>query len=120
MTGDRWHVRAPACSRCYEFELCREGVIYGDVLQVVLPTLATLRLVVYDDQNKMLGHRVLPVVGLRPGYRHICLRNEVNQPLPLAMLFVHITVGDYVPESFAGIFTKQIRFGTSNLYSTCE
>ena len=113
-------MRLLAVGATYEFELYRKDVIDGDVLQVVLPTLATLRLVVYDDQNKMLGHRVLPVVGLRPGYRHICLRNEVNQPLPLAMLFVHITVGDYVPESFAGIFTKQIRFGTGNLYSTCE
>ena len=101
-------------------------MIFGDVLQVVLPTLATLRLVVYDDQNKMLGHRVLPVVGLRPGYRHICLRNEVNQPLPLAMLFVHITVGDYVPESFAGTFTKQVFYDimfasyVKNMYDSIE
>ena len=71
---------------------------------MVLPTLATLRLVACDENGKMLGHRVLPLEGLRPGYRHICLRNEVNQPLPLASLFVHIKIGDYVPDAFAGMF----------------
>lgn len=70
----------------------------------MLPTLATLRLVVSDENRQMLGHRVLPVEGLRPGYRHICLRNELNQPLPLATLFVHIKVGDFIPDAFAGIY----------------
>ena len=36
------------------------------------------------------------------GYRHIHLRNEMNQPLSLATLFVYIKVGDYVPDAFAG------------------
>ncbi|KAK2155136.1 hypothetical protein NP493_2104g00001 [Ridgeia piscesae] len=69
--------------------------------KVVLPNLATLRIVVCEENGRLLGQRVLPVEGLRPGYRHICLRNELNQPQNLATLFVHVKVGDYVPDAFA-------------------
>lgn len=54
-----------------------------------------------DDSGKLLGHRILPVVGLRPGYRHISLRNESGQPLLLQTLFVHVTVKDYVPDGLS-------------------
>ncbi|KAK7474679.1 hypothetical protein BaRGS_00034044, partial [Batillaria attramentaria] len=66
--------------------------------KVVLPNLAIIRLGVYDETGKLLGHRIMPVEGLRPGYRHIPLRNECNQPLMLATVFVHILIGDYVPD----------------------
>ncbi|XP_050405762.2 1-phosphatidylinositol 4,5-bisphosphate phosphodiesterase beta-1 isoform X2 [Patella vulgata] len=69
--------------------------------KVVLPNLATLRIVVYEETGKLIGHRVLPVEGLRPGYRHIPLRNESNQPLLLQTLFVHLSIMDYVPDSMA-------------------
>ncbi|XP_056020621.1 1-phosphatidylinositol 4,5-bisphosphate phosphodiesterase beta-1-like isoform X14 [Ostrea edulis] len=69
--------------------------------KVVLPTLAVLRLAVMDENNKLLGHRVLPVDGLRPGYRHIPLRNECNLPLILPTVFVHISVKDYVPDDMS-------------------
>lgn len=68
-----------------------------------MPQLALLNLSVYDDQNKMIGHRVLPVVGLRPGYRYIYLKNESNQPLSMCCLFIHLQLDDYVPEEFEGI-----------------
>ncbi|XP_015930069.1 1-phosphatidylinositol 4,5-bisphosphate phosphodiesterase classes I and II isoform X2 [Parasteatoda tepidariorum] len=71
--------------------------------KVVLPDLACLRISVNDDSGKLLGHRVLPVVGLRPGYRHICLRNESGQPLSMKTLFVHITVKDYVPDGLSDL-----------------
>ncbi|RWS06316.1 1-phosphatidylinositol 4:5-bisphosphate phosphodiesterase classes I and II-like protein, partial [Dinothrombium tinctorium] len=69
--------------------------------KVVLPELASLKIAAYEENYKFLGHRVLPVVGLRPGYRHISLRNESGQPSPLATLFVHITVKDYVPDGLS-------------------
>ncbi|KAG8184639.1 hypothetical protein JTE90_022687 [Oedothorax gibbosus] len=69
--------------------------------KVVLPDLASLRIAVYEDGGRFIGHRVLPVVGLRPGYRHISLRNESGQPLQLHTLFVHITVKDYIPDGFS-------------------
>ena len=51
----------------------------------------------------MIGHRVLPIVGLCPGYRHIPLFNETCQPLALPSLFVLITVGDYVPNAWTDL-----------------
>ena len=53
--------------------------------------------------NKLIGHRVLPIVGLCPGYRHIPLFNETCQPLALPSLFVLITVGDYVPNAWTDL-----------------
>lgn len=69
--------------------------------KVVLPDLAVLRISACDDSGKLLGHRILPVVGLRPGYRHVSLRNESGQPLLLQTLFVHVTVKDYVPDGLS-------------------
>lgn len=60
--------------------------------QVVLPELAVIRITAYEDSGKFIGHRVLPVVGLCPGYRHVSLRTEGGQPLPLATLFLLIVV----------------------------
>jgi len=65
-----------------------------------MPQLALLNLSAYDEQNKMIGHRVLPVVGLRPGFRYINLKNESNLSLNMHWLFVHIQSSSYVPEEF--------------------
>ena len=35
--------------------------------QVVLPNLAIIRLGVYEESGKLIGHRIMPVEGLRPG-----------------------------------------------------
>lgn len=36
-------------------------------LQVVLPSLACLRIAVYEEGGKFIGHRILPVQAIRPG-----------------------------------------------------
>ncbi|XP_076463725.1 1-phosphatidylinositol 4,5-bisphosphate phosphodiesterase beta-1-like [Babylonia areolata] len=69
--------------------------------KVVLPNLAIVRLGVYEETGKLIGHRIMPVEGLRPGFRHIPLRNEANQALMLPTIFVHIIINDYVPDQFA-------------------
>ncbi|GJQ77553.1 putative PLC-beta C terminal [Trypoxylus dichotomus] len=69
--------------------------------KVVLPELASIRIAAYEESSKLIGHRILPVVGLCPGFRHVNLRNEVGQPHPTATLFLHIVVKDYVPDGFA-------------------
>lgn len=82
-------------------------------LQVVLPELACLRLAAYEEGGRLLGHRVLPVVGLCPGYRHVSLRTECGQPLPLATLFLLVVVKDYVPDGlsdFAEALANPIKF----------
>jgi phosphatidylinositol phospholipase C beta len=80
---------------------------------VVLPQLASLRLAAFEDSGKFIGHRIIPVVGLCPGYRHVVLRNEMGQPLPCGTLFLKITVKDYVPDglsNFAEALANPIKF----------
>lgn len=69
--------------------------------QVVVPDLASIRIVVFEESGKFIGHRILPVIGLCSGFRHINLRNEIGQPLPLASLFVKVKVKDYVPDDLS-------------------
>jgi len=70
--------------------------------QIIMPQLAMLNISVMDEQNKLIGRRCLPVVGLRPGYRFISLKNESNQPLNMCCLLVHLKIKDYVPEEYEG------------------
>eukprot|EP00112_Aurelia_sp_Birch-Aquarium-sp1_P001907 Seg1208.8 transcript_id=Seg1208.8/GoldUCD/mRNA.D3Y31 product="1-phosphatidylinositol 4 5-bisphosphate phosphodiesterase beta-1" protein_id=Seg1208.8/GoldUCD/D3Y31 len=69
--------------------------------KVILPSLAVLRIAAYEEGGKLIGHRVLPVHALNPGYRHIKLRNECYQPMCLPTLFVNIVTKDFVPSNFA-------------------
>lgn len=70
--------------------------------QVILPDLAVLRIAVYDDNNKLIGQRILPLDGLQAGYRHISFRNEGNKPLSLPTVFCNIVLKTYVPDGFGG------------------
>uniref|UniRef100_A0A3Q3JY10 1-phosphatidylinositol 4,5-bisphosphate phosphodiesterase n=1 Tax=Monopterus albus TaxID=43700 RepID=A0A3Q3JY10_MONAL len=71
--------------------------------KVVLPTLASLRIAVFEEGGKFIGHRIIPVSAIRPGYHYITLRNEKNQSLTLPALFVYVEVKDYVPDTFADV-----------------
>ncbi|XP_073484733.1 1-phosphatidylinositol 4,5-bisphosphate phosphodiesterase beta-4 isoform X5 [Aquarana catesbeiana] len=71
--------------------------------KVILPDLAVLRIAVYDDNNKLIGQRILPLDGLQAGYRHISLRNEGNKPLSLPTIFCNIVLKTYVPDGFGDI-----------------
>uniref|UniRef100_A0A8C9SM25 Phosphoinositide phospholipase C n=1 Tax=Scleropages formosus TaxID=113540 RepID=A0A8C9SM25_SCLFO len=71
--------------------------------KILLPEMASLRMVVYDESGKFLGHRIIPVDAIQSGFHHICLRSESNMPLPLPALFAYIEVKDYIPAAFAGI-----------------
>ncbi|XP_062302974.1 1-phosphatidylinositol 4,5-bisphosphate phosphodiesterase beta-1 isoform X2 [Osmerus eperlanus] len=71
--------------------------------KVVLPTLASLRIAAFEEGGKFIGHRIIPVSAIRPGYRYIGLRNEKNQSLILPAVFVYIEVKDYVPDTFADV-----------------
>lgn len=91
--------------------------VYGDepfvFKKVVLPELACIRISAYEEGGKFIGHRVLPVIGLCPGYRHLTLRNDLGQPIPLATLFLCIIVKDYVPDGlsdFAEALANPIKY----------
>ncbi|KAI6189843.1 Phosphoinositide phospholipase C [Aphelenchoides bicaudatus] len=87
--------------------------------KVVLPELAVLRFVVYDESGKQLGQRILPLDGLQSGtlcadvsaiisnliagYRHISLRTESGMQISLATLFVQLMLKTYVPDELSGL-----------------
>lgn len=37
--------------------------------QVILPTLASLRIAAFEEGGKFIGHRIIPVSAIRPGTR---------------------------------------------------
>lgn len=52
-------------------------------------------------------------MGLCPGFRHVNLRTELGQPLPLATLFLLVVVKDYVPDGlsdFAEALANPIKY----------
>ncbi|XP_049613736.1 1-phosphatidylinositol 4,5-bisphosphate phosphodiesterase beta-3 isoform X2 [Syngnathus scovelli] len=80
--------------------------------KVVLPTLASLRFAVFEENGKFIGHRILPVSAIRPGYHYINLKNELNQPLLLASLLVYTEAQDYIPnehQEYAEALTNPIK-----------
>lgn len=60
--------------------------------KVVLPELASIRIAAYEESGKFIGHRVLPVIGMCPGYKHVTLRTDLGLPIALATLFLCIVV----------------------------
>lgn len=74
--------------------------------KIVMPELAHLRIAAYEktgQSTRLIGYRIIPLNGLRPGYRHLPLRSESNQPMTLATLFLKIEVNDYVPDDLAAL-----------------
>lgn len=55
---------------------------------MVLPELAIIRIAAHEESGRLLGHRVLPVVGLCPGYHHVNLRTELGLPLAASLLLL--------------------------------
>ena len=84
--------------------------------QVVLPELAVLRFAVYDDNNKMLGQRILPFEDLQAGYRHIALRTEGNFPMSLPMLFCNIELKVYIPDGLNGMLPNYTLYSARILF----
>lgn len=58
--------------------------------QVFFIDLAFIRFHIYDaGSNHLMSQRVMPLKCLRPGYRHVRLRDVMNVPLELATLFIY-------------------------------
>ena len=66
--------------------------------KVILPEMAALRFAVSDEDGTFIGQSFLPVAHLRPGYRHIVLRNQINIPVQCSSLYVHIKKDVHVDE----------------------
>lgn len=82
-----------------------EPIVFNKIL---LPEIAMLRVAAFDEDKELLGQRFLPVNAIRPGYRHIPLRDKHNVPLPLSTLFVFIKVEDYVQSGMEDIIASLI------------
>ncbi|KAM6393214.1 1-phosphatidylinositol 4,5-bisphosphate phosphodiesterase beta-2 isoform 1-T1 [Pluvialis apricaria] len=71
--------------------------------KIVMPELASLKIVAWEEGGKFIGHRVIPVIAVHSGYHHICLRSESNMPLTMPSLFVYLEIKDYVPDAWADL-----------------
>ncbi|KAM4664967.1 1-phosphatidylinositol 4,5-bisphosphate phosphodiesterase beta-2 [Discoglossus pictus] len=71
--------------------------------KILMPELASLRVVAYEEGGKFIGHRIIPIDVIRSGYHHICLRSESNMPLTMPSLFVYVEVKDYIPDTWADL-----------------
>uniref|UniRef100_A0A8C6LFI0 Phosphoinositide phospholipase C n=1 Tax=Nothobranchius furzeri TaxID=105023 RepID=A0A8C6LFI0_NOTFU len=69
--------------------------------KVVLPTLASLRIAVFEEGGKFIGHRIIPVFDFYALLFYMC--TPKNQSLMLPALFVYVEVKDYVPDTFADV-----------------
>ncbi|CAF4178785.1 unnamed protein product [Rotaria sp. Silwood2] len=58
--------------------------------KVILPEMAALRFAVFEEDGTFIGQSFVPVAHLRPGYRHVVLRNQINIPVQSSSLFVYI------------------------------
>uniref|UniRef100_F1KS80 1-phosphatidylinositol 4,5-bisphosphate phosphodiesterase n=2 Tax=Ascaris suum TaxID=6253 RepID=F1KS80_ASCSU len=64
--------------------------------KIIFPTMASIRLAVFEDGGRLLGQCFLQVRSIQPGYRHVVLRNASNRPIGPVTLFVLFRVHDYV------------------------
>ncbi|KAM7403939.1 hypothetical protein PAMA_004381 [Pampus argenteus] len=87
--------------------------------KILLPEMASLRIVVHEENGKFLGHRIIPLDAIQSGFHHICLRSESNMLLTLPALFVYIEVKDYIPAAFAD-FTDALFNPTKSTEKTAK
>lgn len=80
--------------------------------------MATVHFAVYDEEKELLGQRFIPLCAIMAGYRYVPLRNHHNEPLPLAALFVHIAVEDWIHSDLKGewIEIKVLTWSTGFIY----
>ncbi|CAF4966494.1 unnamed protein product, partial [Rotaria sp. Silwood1] len=74
------------------------------IFQLFFMELSFVRFHVYDaGSNHLICQRVMPAKCLRPGYRHVRLRDPTNVPLELTTLFIYSKITETIlirsPES---------------------
>ncbi|XP_063047306.1 1-phosphatidylinositol 4,5-bisphosphate phosphodiesterase epsilon-1-like isoform X3 [Engraulis encrasicolus] len=85
MPADAAHFRTKAAHRN------ALNPMWGQTFQfpVVMEDLAFLRFTVVEhSSSQTTAQRILPIKALRPGYRHLQLRNQHNEPLEISSLFI--------------------------------
>ena len=87
--------------------------------QVILPEMASLRFAVSEEDGTFIGQSFLPVAHLRPGYRHVVLRNQMNIPVHCASLFIYIRKDVHVDAENRGLIAQLVS-PTSNAVTSKE
>uniref|UniRef100_A0A8D0HP81 1-phosphatidylinositol 4,5-bisphosphate phosphodiesterase n=1 Tax=Sphenodon punctatus TaxID=8508 RepID=A0A8D0HP81_SPHPU len=85
--------------------------------KIMMPELASLRIVAWEEGGKFIGHRIIPIIAVHSGYHHVCLRSESNMPLTMPSLFVYVEMKDYVPDTWADLtiaLSNPIKFFTAH------
>jgi hypothetical protein len=52
--------------------------------------MASLRFAVSEEDGTFIGQSFIPFAHLRPGYRYVVLRNQINIPIQSSSLFIYI------------------------------
>uniref|UniRef100_A0AAF5PTD0 1-phosphatidylinositol 4,5-bisphosphate phosphodiesterase n=1 Tax=Wuchereria bancrofti TaxID=6293 RepID=A0AAF5PTD0_WUCBA len=76
-------------------DFCEESFKFE---KIIFPEMASIRLAVYEDSGRLIGHCFLHVRSIQPGFRHIPLRNAHSHPLGPVSLFVLFLVHDYIDD----------------------
>ncbi|VDO28010.1 unnamed protein product, partial [Onchocerca flexuosa] len=92
----KFEKRAISSLKVYKFTEGRGSL--SSILQIIFPAMASIRLAVYEDNGRLIGHCFLHVRSIQPGFRHIPLRNAHSRPLGPVSLFVLFLVHDYIDD----------------------
>ncbi|KAL3985484.1 Phosphatidylinositol-specific phospholipase C X domain family protein [Acanthocheilonema viteae] len=76
-------------------DFCKEGFKFE---KIIFPEMASIRLAVYEENGRLIGHCFLHVRSIQPGFRHVPLRNAHSHPLGPVSLFVLFLVNDYIDD----------------------
>ncbi|CAF4599281.1 unnamed protein product [Rotaria sp. Silwood1] len=63
---------------------------------VTLPEMASLRFVVSTEDGTFIGQSLIPIAHIRPGYRYVVLRNQMNIPINSSSLLIFIQINIHI------------------------
>ena len=88
--------------------------------KVILPEIAALPLAVSEEDGTFIGQSFIPVAHLRPGYRHIVLRNQMNIPVQASSLFIFIRKNVHVDDEDRELIDQLVSPKSKQMNNTKE
>ncbi|CAF0805053.1 unnamed protein product [Rotaria sordida] len=85
---------------------------------VTLPEMAALRFVVSTEDGTLLGQSFIPIAHIRPGYRYVVLRNQMNIPIHSSSLLIFIQINVHIKaedQDFANKLVEPLKDQTKDL-----
>ncbi|CAF2924330.1 unnamed protein product [Rotaria sp. Silwood2] len=75
---------------------------------VTLPEMAALRFVVSTEDGTFIGQSFIPIAHIRPGYRYVVLRNQINIPINSSSLLIFIEINIHINAEYQDIASKLV------------